>query len=1342
MITKRWVILSVAVIALIFIASAVNWMVGTERGNRFIIETTLKIIPAKIEIKRTNGILVDKLVMEDISIKFPEWEINVKRMDVSLKPSYLTAGIIVFKKVVFNDVSINSLNPGETVNIEWPSVPVWLSWLNGRIDELSIDRLMVYSKNKKFFEADDFRGAIIWRLGVLGAKNATIKMPDVNLNGSAWAGFVRPSLTANIGVVMQEKFLNIDRILVDMQLMKSGKPEHVSGAVTARAMSDKNEPFALKGDIALTNNDIRFKKMVLTEKGRKGEALIDGRMDFASENIVFDLKLKLAGVDLKNELNLKTSFSGAIDVVGNPGHYSGNVYLQNEGEGWKNIHLKGAFDGDMQRIQINRVNGEFLDGTLDGAVRMSWVDGFSLAADVKGRHMNPSRVVAGWKGKINTDAKGLFKWTKKNVLDGEIRAEFLKSTLRNKALSGLLNAGWSGGVLQISAFNVRGDGFDLSANGFIDERLNYIARISDLSGLLPGSKGRVSMNGWMRLKDRKLVCISKGNASMLSYGNLRVDAANIDAGIDEGRDSIYAKIDAYNLGYGVYRFSSLAMTINGKPIQHNIQMLLHSKEGNVQALLSGSYKNAAWSGHISQFSVFDKNHDTLSIVKPTFLEIGSGYFSIGVLTMIGKNAERLEAGAKLDLVKMKGYAKLKWHDMNIARINPFLSETKFFGNSSGSLENEWFSENTIRTTGTASMSGGFVKGPVKVLIARSSASVKWDEKGLVSSGNVDFEGGGNILLQFLSKQPAHAKIPDYGEIKCSWHEVDTSVMKPFLPDNLESKGKISGKISGRLTPGTQFDISGQTSMTDGRFVWKRDEGRISFNTEKANLSFTWRESFLMGDLDLVLPSYGQMKGYFKLPISARLPLNLEKDGHIVLESHGKMREKGMVSAIFPGLVEETGGQVDFHIGASGTWHRPEYKGWLTLDKAGAFFPAAGVHIKDMNMKAVLNNDKIQIDSFNAASGKGNIKGSATLWLKDWKVDRYEGKMVGKKFQAVYVPEIQIQVNPDIEFAGNAKVFSIHGSVEIPEAIINQGESKKGAIRITPDVNIVDAPVKDKKRIQGLTFDARIMVLLGENVLIKAPGVDARLEGKVLLTGKSVEKINGEGQIKIVRGQYSGYGTKLDVTRGNIVFSGKPVELATLDIMALRSINPGRFNEVKAGVIITGTPQSPLINLYSEPSMSEADVLSYIVLGRPIRAEGETSQSALLLRSASAFLSGGKTGSLQTRLMQKIGIDTLDVETKNASGFGTGTLGTSPKTGATGKSYGTASKTTQGGATIERSLVTIGKYIAPGLYVAYGRSLFTEEYLLTTRYSFTKKVEIESKTGIETSVDLYYKIEFD
>jgi translocation and assembly module TamB len=154
--------------------------------------------------------------------------------------------------------------------------------------------------------------------------------------------------------------------------------------------------------------------------------------------------------------------------------------------------------------------------------------------------------------------------------------------------------------------------------------------------------------------------------------------------------------------------------------------------------------------------------------------------------------------------------------------------------------------------------------------------------------------------------------------------------------------------------------------------------------------------------------------------------------------------------------------------------------------------------------------------------------------------------------------------------------------------------------------------------------------------------------------------------------------------------------------------------------------SPLIKLYSEPPMTDTDILSYMVIGRPIKAGAESNQTAMLLKSASAVLGGTGAAGIQSQLQQRLGIDTLDVQEGPKSGF------TSSRKTTTASSS----------PTLDSSLMTVGKYLSPDLYVSYGRSLLNDQFLVSARYNLTKQVEIESKAGVATSVDLFYKIEFD
>ncbi len=123
-------------------------------------------------------------------------------------------------------------------------------------------------------------------------------------------------------------------------------------------------------------------------------------------------------------------------------------------------------------------------------------------------------------------------------------------------------------------------------------------------------------------------------------------------------------------------------------------------------------------------------------------------------------------------------------------------------------------------------------------------------------------------------------------------------------------------------------------------------------------------------------------------------------------------------------------------------------------------------------------------------------------------------------------------------------------------------------------------------------------------------------------------------------------------------------------------------------------------------MPETDVLSYIVLGRPIGAGG--SQSSVLMSAAGALLSQGESVALQEKLKSHLGLDVLDI---NA-----------------------------GDGNVSSSIITTGKYLNPDLYVSLGYSLFSNSNEVKVRYNLSQDWELESNIGTESGVDLFYKID--
>jgi translocation and assembly module TamB len=263
-----------------------------------------------------------------------------------------------------------------------------------------------------------------------------------------------------------------------------------------------------------------------------------------------------------------------------------------------------------------------------------------------------------------------------------------------------------------------------------------------------------------------------------------------------------------------------------------------------------------------------------------------------------------------------------------------------------------------------------------------------------------------------------------------------------------------------------------------------------------------------------------------------------------------------------------------------------------------------------------------------------------------------------------------------------------------------------------DIIIVDRKAKPEKEMKA-AIDIHVRIILGDRVFVKAEGIDAQMSGSIDLTATDIHEITGRGEIHVVKGKYSAYGVSLDIERGRVIFTGQAIEKPDLDVLALR-----KTGDVEAGVTVTGTPQNPLVKLYSDPPMADTDILAYIVLGHPLA--GGQQQADLVARAAGLLLSASDSVVFQDQLKHRLGIDTLDIESTKTS------QETVPGSGQEG---------------VSRSLVTVGKYLAPSLYISYGRSLLGDTDLFRVRYSLSKHWELETESGTESGADIFYKIDF-
>jgi translocation and assembly module TamB len=1346
---KQRIIIWLSVIFFILvIAGAVIWSMCTDNGTRWVLESVLRSLPVKIHIDKISGSLSGGLQLEGIKAETHNLKIGIDSINLSCQPLYVVTGSMAVKNIVVKGILLYDKYPNikRPLDLTWPKPPRFLSYLNGWVKSLEINGLVYRSGDKKFNIIDNLTVKITWFFGTLAADNLKMESPVGKTEGDMKTSFAGPAFSALLKMTPKNKIPGMESIVLTMKLKEAGKPEQMSGPFQIVTLSGKKENLKTAGRLGVRRNDLTISDLITNQQGRKGKLIAEGGIDFSSGVPLMNLHINVSDFNLAREsdypaasrevIKIDTSLSGAIELKSDFVNYQGSYSLNNIGSSWKEAHIEGSFDMDLDRMKLLNIDGRLLNGTVKGQVNASWVNDIVMSGSFQARGLDPARITPAWQGQINMNFDWGIQWSKSVSPEGVVKVDILNSVLRNKALTGNMDARWHQGMFNLVRFALHGNGFDLSASGVLEDKLNYLIRISDFSGLMPGSEGRFNAEGWTRWNKEQLAGALKAAGSGISVSGARMDSVNMEILLNNNvGESLNGKVKIRGLACGVLKAGSLDAIVQGTVPAHNIMMTINAPEGKLQASLKGSYAKSVWQGTVMEISSSDNRFASINLREPAVMTISSDHFTLSRLSLMGSSKERLEADIDLAFQPLLGYARIKWQDLNIARANFILAGTSVTGRSSGFLDAQWSNKNMMKVDALVRADDAIIKGPVNIRMTRGDTKFNWTDKGLTASWDIKTSEAGRVEGQFLSNRPAFMGIPETGRFETTWDALDVDMIKSWIHPALDLKGHVSGKLSGKLLPGRHFEISGKTKLSQGSLTWKSDEGLITAKVERADMDLEWNETALKGNLSLLLLNRSFLKSEFQFPIPASLPVRVEPLGQVKLIASGEIQEKGLLTAIFPGLIGESQGQLTFDFTAGGTWKIPDLRGNIRLANASAYLYPAGIRIQDIKAEAQLKENCVNISSFGLRSNNGSVQGAAMVWVNDWKIVRYEGKISGVNFQTVYLPELQVLTNPDLNFNGDMNNFMLRGSVTIPEALI-QRTMQEGLVASSPDVVITDLPEKQKK-LSHMGFDMQVNVILGNKVMINVEGVNARLEGKVLLTAQKIDKVAASGQIQVAKGQYNRHGIALDITRGRIVFTGGPADFSNLDIVAVRKIRDvRRLNDVQAGVTITGTPRLPLVKLYSEPAMPDMDILSYIVLGKTLDANTDSNQTGLLLQAAGTMLAKDKSSTLQSQVMKFVGLDTFDVQTGSNKTSSSQVSGIQPR-GIAGQT-----NTAAGSSTVSSSIVTVGKYLSPELYIAFGRSLFTGDYLTTARYSFLKHWEVEgSRKGTDSGVDIFYKIEF-
>lgn len=392
----------------------------------------------------------------------------------------------------------------------------------------------------------------------------------------------------------------------------------------------------------------------------------------------------------------------------------------------------------------------------------------------------------------------------------------------------------------------------------------------------------------------------------------------------------------------------------------------------------------------------------------------------------------------------------------------------------------------------------------------------------------------------------------------------------------------------------------------------------------------------------------------------------------------------------------------------------------------------GMKLVDGELAASVTDNAVLLERLRFSSGDGSVSMSGALRPDE----RSEAVLVLDRMPIPLGAGQRLTLSGEARAALRGGLLTLRGALRADEGVIEltaydtpslsrdvvvvrdaaeaaaRAREREAARRNGPPAAAADA---DPSAGKGFRILSNLQIDLGDRFRVFGAGVDARLVGQLTLRGRLPDAPRLTGTVRVAQGTYTGFGQKLEIERGVLVFSG-PVDNPSIDLVAYR-----RYLPVEAGVALTGTARVPKIALVSKPDVPEPDKLSWLVLGTGSDTARSGGQNSALQAAAATILATADPSLAGPGIASTFGLDVLSVRTSQI--------------GSTGES-GSAATSAQD------SVVTLGKRLTDRLFISYEQSLRGLQNLLRLQYEITERLSVRTKTGTQNAVDLLWTYRYD
>lgn len=539
---------------------------------------------------------------------------------------------------------------------------------------------------------------------------------------------------------------------------------------------------------------------------------------------------------------------------------------------------------------------------------------------------------------------------------------------------------------------------------------------------------------------------------------------------------------------------------------------------------------------------------------------------------------------------------------------------------------------------------------------------------------------------------------DGGEGRADLRGLELERFAELLPPGLVVQGVAGGRGEFAVDPEGRATVRARGGIEGGRI-----RHPTGFGTEEERILDE-------AELRLLVLPEGRLEGEVALRLDdgSFLLANLATDpdpagpntllsGDVAVE----LQDRGLLAATSEELWNSSG-VVRGALTLGGTAEVPLLSGELALEDGRVEVPEFGLRLEGLELRASDDGPDAWRFTGEVRSGPGSIalEGSAFL-PRPYRPGSVRAQVSGRDFQALDSGLGRVRITPSLRLQADAEGIDVEGTVRVPWAQLTPGDVE-GMVARSPDVVVVGLEEEVPARAAappGLA--ARIRVEMGDSVSFDGFGVEGRITGAVTLVEEPGRLTRGQGEFRLVDGTFTAARQRLTIERGRLIFSDRPIEDPGLDLRITR-----QTRDILAIMEVRGTALEPEVTVFSDPVLSQADAMAYLLIGRPVRGTGERDGDLMEEVATSMGLAGGAA------VLDRIG-----------------------------PSLGLAEARIERGETLTDAALVVGTYVTPRLFVSYGLGLFEEAVsTLRIRYEITDRWSFRTESGRETGADLLFSRE--